>query len=372
MRITITHPRRGDLAIYLTSPSGTRSQLLANRLFDHSMEGFKNWEFMTIHCWGERATGDWILEVYDTPSQLRNFKTPGKLKEWSLVLYGTSVQPYSPTNEFPKVERVRYSRVEDPTDDYGTEDYAGPCDPECSEVGCDGPGPDHCSDCLNYYYKLKNNTRICVSSCPSGHYHADKKRCRKCAPNCESCFGSHGDQCLSCKYGYFLNEEINSCVIQCPDGSYPDTKKSLCRKCSENCKTCTEFHNCTECRDGLSLQGSRCSITCEDGQYFNGQDCQPCHRFCATCAGPGADGCINCTEGYFMEDGRCVQSCSLSYYFDHPSENGYKSCKKCDATCLTCNGPGFKNCTSCLSGYLLDLGTCQMGAICKDGVQDLF
>lgn len=49
----------------------------------------------------------------------------GKLKEWSLVLYGTSVQPYSPTNEFPKVERVRYSRVEDPTDDYGAEDYSG-------------------------------------------------------------------------------------------------------------------------------------------------------------------------------------------------------------------------------------------------------
>lgn len=49
----------------------------------------------------------------------------GKLKEWSLVLYGTSVQPYSPTNEFPKVERFRYSRVEDPTDDYGAEDYVG-------------------------------------------------------------------------------------------------------------------------------------------------------------------------------------------------------------------------------------------------------
>lgn len=182
---------------------------------------------MTIHCWGERAAGDWILEVYDTPSQLRNFKTPGKLKEWSLVLYGTSVQPYSPTNEFPKVERVRYSRVEDPTDDYGTEDYAGPCDPECSEVGCDGPGPDHCNDCLHYYYKLKNNTRICVSSCPPGHYHADKKRCRKCAPNCESCFGSHGDQCLSCKYGYFLNGETNSCTTHCPDGSYQDTSELI-------------------------------------------------------------------------------------------------------------------------------------------------
>ncbi|XP_023578731.1 proprotein convertase subtilisin/kexin type 5 isoform X1 [Octodon degus] len=367
VRVTITHPRRGDLAIYLTSPSGTRSQLLANRLFDHSMEGFKNWEFMTIHCWGEQAAGDWILEVYDTPSQLRNFKTPGKLKEWSLVLYGTSVQPYSPTNEFPKVERFRYSRVEDPTEDYGTEDYAGPCDPECSEVGCDGPGPDHCNDCLHYYYKLKNNTRICVSSCPPGHYHADKKRCRKCAPNCESCFGSHGDQCLSCKYGYFLSEETNSCVIPCPDGTYQDTKKNLCRKCSENCKTCTESHNCTECRDGLSLQGTRCSVTCEDGWYFNGQDCQPCHRFCATCAGAGADGCINCTEGYFMEEGRCVQSCSISYYLDHSAEHGYKSCKRCDNNCLTCSGPGFKNCTSCPSGYLLDSGMCQLGAICKDG-----
>lgn len=40
---------------------------------------------------------------------------------------------------------------------------------------------------------------------------------------------------------------------------------------------------------------------------------------------------------------------------------------RCDNSCLTCNGPGFKNCSSCPSGYLLDLGTCQMGAICKDG-----
>lgn len=31
VRITITHPRRGDLSINLTSPSGTKSQLLANR-----------------------------------------------------------------------------------------------------------------------------------------------------------------------------------------------------------------------------------------------------------------------------------------------------------------------------------------------------
>lgn len=47
------------------------------RLFDHSMEGFKNWEFMTTHCWGEKAAGDWVLEIYDSPSQLRSQKVPG-------------------------------------------------------------------------------------------------------------------------------------------------------------------------------------------------------------------------------------------------------------------------------------------------------
>lgn len=31
VRVTISHPRRGDLQIHLTSPSGTKSQLLAKR-----------------------------------------------------------------------------------------------------------------------------------------------------------------------------------------------------------------------------------------------------------------------------------------------------------------------------------------------------
>ncbi len=50
------------------------------RLFDHSMEGFKNWEFMTTHCWGEKAAGDWVLEIHDSPSQLRSQKVPGMIE----------------------------------------------------------------------------------------------------------------------------------------------------------------------------------------------------------------------------------------------------------------------------------------------------
>lgn len=49
------------------------------RLLDHSNEGFTNWEFMTVHCWGEKAEGEWTLEIQDMPSQVRN---PEKQGQW--------------------------------------------------------------------------------------------------------------------------------------------------------------------------------------------------------------------------------------------------------------------------------------------------
>ena len=62
-RITLAATRRGEIAIYLTSPSGTRSTLLAQRQRDTSRDGFNNWAFMTTHNWGEEAKGRWILEI---------------------------------------------------------------------------------------------------------------------------------------------------------------------------------------------------------------------------------------------------------------------------------------------------------------------
>ncbi|MGH0180462.1 UNVERIFIED_CONTAM: hypothetical protein FKN15_004129 [Acipenser sinensis] len=81
VRVSIVHPRRGDLQVNLVSPSGTKSQLLAKRTFDNSNDGFKNWEFLTVHCWGEKAEGEWTLEIFDSPSQLRNPESLGPGKE---------------------------------------------------------------------------------------------------------------------------------------------------------------------------------------------------------------------------------------------------------------------------------------------------
>ncbi|KAL6114118.1 pcsk5 [Pungitius sinensis] len=362
VRITITHPRRGDLSINLTSPSGTKSQLLANRLFDHSMEGFKNWEFMTTHCWGEKAAGDWVLEIYDSPSQLRSQKVPGKLKEWSLVTYGTSLHPYSSLRS----EKPRS------TDEEFTEEYNGPCDPECNENGCEGPGPHHCINCLHYFLKFKNNTRMCVSECPSGFFRDDRKRCKKCSSLCDTCVGSRSDQCTTCRTGFHLNEGSNTCGANCGDGFYLVNDSNICRRCPENCKKCTTSNICTECKPGMSLQGNKCQMTCDPGTYYNGhrRNCEPCHRACATCAGTGIEACTKCADGYLLEDWRCVLTCSTGYYLsEQTSDNGQvqRSCKKCDHSCYECSGAGERNCSSCVGGYNLEAGACVVSTICKDG-----
>lgn len=62
-KVTLSAPRRGDLHIYLVSPGGTRSTLLATRPNDHNDQGFRNWPFMTVHNWGESPNGIWTLEV---------------------------------------------------------------------------------------------------------------------------------------------------------------------------------------------------------------------------------------------------------------------------------------------------------------------
>ncbi|KAI6227353.1 Proprotein convertase subtilisin/kexin type 6 [Aphelenchoides fujianensis] len=81
--ITLNAMKRGDVQVYLTSPSGTRSTLLAKRVRDTSRTGFRDWAFMSTHSWGEPATGTWTLEVDNDGWD------DAELLKWDLVLYGT-------------------------------------------------------------------------------------------------------------------------------------------------------------------------------------------------------------------------------------------------------------------------------------------
>ncbi|XP_012494301.1 PREDICTED: neuroendocrine convertase 1 isoform X2 [Propithecus coquereli] len=87
---TIEYSRRGDLHVTLTSAAGTSTVLLAERERDTSPNGFKNWDFMSVHTWGENPIGTWTLQITDMSGRMQN---EGRIVNWKLILHGTSSQP---------------------------------------------------------------------------------------------------------------------------------------------------------------------------------------------------------------------------------------------------------------------------------------
>uniref|UniRef100_A0A8P4G7B9 Furin (paired basic amino acid cleaving enzyme) a n=1 Tax=Dicentrarchus labrax TaxID=13489 RepID=A0A8P4G7B9_DICLA len=83
-RLTLSYNRRGNLAIHLISPAGTRSTLLHPRPHDYSSEGFNDWAFMTTHSWDENPRGAWTLEIENVAGASDYGKLP-------LLLYSRNV-----------------------------------------------------------------------------------------------------------------------------------------------------------------------------------------------------------------------------------------------------------------------------------------
>lgn len=89
--VDIDAPIRGELQIFLRSPSGMVSQLATRRPLDKSAAGLKGWTFMSVAFWGEQPFGSWTLNVVDK----RLEGEPGKLVEWRLSLWGESSCEFS-------------------------------------------------------------------------------------------------------------------------------------------------------------------------------------------------------------------------------------------------------------------------------------
>jgi kexin len=51
VRVWITHNRRGDVEVEITSPSGIKSILAARRRIDMNEDGFPAWRFMSVKHW---------------------------------------------------------------------------------------------------------------------------------------------------------------------------------------------------------------------------------------------------------------------------------------------------------------------------------
>ncbi|XP_068428721.1 proprotein convertase subtilisin/kexin type 6 [Clinocottus analis] len=371
VKVLVAHPRRGDIEINLISPSGTRSQLLAKRLFDSSNEGFRNWEFMTVHFWGERAEGIWTLEIVDSPSKIRNPEVLGNLKEWTLILHGTSQNPDQPHSaQHSRSRMLEIPTPEEIPEELEEEDeYIGPCHSKCGDQGCDGPDSEHCLNCVNFSSGSLKSGRSCVNHCPLGHYgDAASRRCRRCSKGCEGCVGQSASDCHSCRKGLYLNTLNSSCVNTCPPGRFADENQRRCLKCHDTCMRCLrDADRCTACSEGYRLAGMTCVPECTNGTFFHVEEmtCSPCHSSCRTCTGPGKQECIQCAEGFMQQEWRCVQTCSAGYYSAEAAGVPHKMCHSCEDNCLSCSGPGTA-CTRCKEGYGLVGRTCSVNASCNN------
>ena len=127
---------RGDIAVHLTSPSGTVSTLLGYRVADDSQEGYINWPFMSVMFWGENASGEWTFRITSDSSS-----TSVRMSGLKIHFYGVSQVPQAVAN------------------------IPARCHSDCRR-GCAREGSNFCDSCDN----LRNAyTLECINRCPQGH-----------------------------------------------------------------------------------------------------------------------------------------------------------------------------------------------------------
>jgi len=83
LTVDIDHSYRGDLEVFLTSPSGTISQFTQSH--NDGGNDIENYTFLTVRNWGEMSTGDWTVRVAD-----RESGDVGTVRSLSLKAFGTS------------------------------------------------------------------------------------------------------------------------------------------------------------------------------------------------------------------------------------------------------------------------------------------
>ncbi|XP_012281896.1 furin-like protease 2 [Orussus abietinus] len=363
---------RGNLRLLLTSPMGTTSTLLFERPRDVLSSNFDDWPFLSVHFWGEKADGRWTLQVINAGS--RHVNSPGILKKWQLIFYGTATNPirirmqqynqgyqgpYSGaasdvqasvatldgssapllTNQLPGDTANVLAGSLDPT-----KRILHDCDPQCDPQGCYGKGPTQCIACKTY--RLDNT---CVSRCPPRSFPNQGGVCWPCHESCETCAGAGQDSCLSCAPAHLRVTDLAVCLQQCPEGYYENIENNTCVPCEANCASCQDRpDHCISCEHHLVMHENRCYAACPLYTYeTQDYNCAPCHPTCETCNGTGENQCIGCRPGLFSLNGSCRGSCPAGYSADKKR----RECVPCPPGCATC---ATSSCITCVSGWSLN------------------
>ncbi|XP_078054888.1 proprotein convertase subtilisin/kexin type 4-like [Mustelus asterias] len=190
VRVSLSYTRRGDLRISLISPSGTYSTLVDVRPYDTSPYGYRDWTFMTTHCWDEDPKGIWTLEIENKGSS----KNTGVLSFFKLRLYGTD-------------ENMMARRIKDTVISH------------CSKWNDNGL----CEECQGTFIIFGS---LCLTSCPPHYYNISRTlnkskngvhtsftvdTCAPCHSSCYSCSGYSVNNCLTCPPFSNYDENRQTC-----------------------------------------------------------------------------------------------------------------------------------------------------------------
>ncbi|XP_071381278.1 furin (paired basic amino acid cleaving enzyme) a [Centroberyx affinis] len=193
-QLTLSYNRRGNLAIHLISPMGTRSTLLAPRPHDYSSEGFNDWAFMTTHSWDENPSGAWTLEI----ENVAGASDYGTLTQFTLVLYGTGSASSTSSDK----------------------EAAQPGNGSCKTFDL----RQICIECNAGFYLFQEG---CVKECPAGYTvgsqplnytqgnfieAASVPTCLPCRPPCLTCSSLSPLACLSCPPHSHLDPASGTCL----------------------------------------------------------------------------------------------------------------------------------------------------------------
>nr|CAH0111545.1 unnamed protein product [Daphnia galeata] len=253
-RISLAAVSRGDIQIHLSSPSGTRSTLLALRPHDSSRNGFHSWPFMSVHYWGESPFGVWTLEIQNEGRYLAT------LAEWNVAVYGTKDSPDSNNRASislaPTVAPTMPTTVLPPTPPKVVETTKFQ---QTSTSSATAAG-DWLDKSTIHQNNLEQNAR--ASFLPSGGQLLEP------VPVLSSSSSSSGGARVGCRPGHW--DSASAVCLMCGDGSF-----LLQGQCVETCPESTHATN----RTGLT------------GILLS---CDPCHYSCLTCNGPSDSECVSC------------------------------------------------------------------------------
>jgi len=223
--VTVEAARRGDISIYLTSPHGTKSQLLARRPHDSSRAGFHDWPFLTVFCWGEHPAGTWELEIQNEG------RYEATLSSWSITFHGTSEDP----------DKVALPDIT-PTPAPASQSTEAAAKPQPSPQ----PQPAYIPQTSGFAESQPQQQPQSVSQ-------GSEARIEHCVQ------ASSPDYCLSCQIGY--KTLSGRCVKQCPQEGYYEgvaNSSSACLSCYYTCHTCTgpNDYECQSCFGDSELDTS--------------------------------------------------------------------------------------------------------------------